>query len=103
MERKMKGDREIITTEPITITLPNGTSVTGLVCMSSVRPGHFWVEYNGRRKTDGRCYREPIWTEGPDREPVRASQRGYMVSIAQTILREMTESDIGTTPIDPST
>jgi hypothetical protein len=67
--------------------------------MSTERPGYFWVEYNGRRKTDGRSYREPTWTEGPDRDLVRVSQRGYMVAMARTILREMTESDIGTEPI----
>jgi hypothetical protein len=32
--------------------------------------------------------------------PVRVSQRSYMVTIARILLREMTESDIGTTPVE---
>jgi RNAse (barnase) inhibitor barstar len=31
---------------------------------------------------------------------VRVSQRSYMVAIARILLREMTESDIGTTPVE---
>jgi hypothetical protein len=97
----MEIDREIITTEPISTTLRDGSTVTGMLCTTTARPGYFWVEYNGRRKTDARCYREPTWTEGPDRVPVRRSNYGYMTSIARTLLREMTESDIGTTPVEP--
>jgi len=93
-------DREIVEKEPVTVSLPDGSPVTGLLCTSSSRPGYFWVEYNGRRKTDARSYREPTWTKGPDGDPVRADQSVYMRSIARIILREMTESDVGTTPIE---
>lgn len=96
----MEADREITTDEPITITLADGTTATGMLRMSSARPGYFWVEYNGRRKTDAWSYREPTLTRRADGDLVPASQRDYMVVIARVLLREMTESDVGTTPVE---
>jgi hypothetical protein len=42
------------------------------------------------------------WTQRLDGDLVRVSQRSYMVAIARILLREMTESDIGTTPVEDS-
>jgi hypothetical protein len=62
--------------------LPDGRVVEGLLCTSSSRPGFFWVEYNGRRKTDGSSCGEPTWTEEPEGDPVRADQRGFTLAMA---------------------
>jgi hypothetical protein len=76
----MNAERENITEEKIEII----ATVTGLVRVSSTKQGlQFWVEYNGRRKTDARYYQD----------------RDSMMSIARILLREMTQSDIGTNPI----
>jgi hypothetical protein len=76
----MNSERENITEEKIEII----ATVTGLVCVSSTKQGlQFWVEYKGRRKTDARYYED----------------RDSIMSIARILLREMTQSDIGTNPI----
>jgi hypothetical protein len=51
----MNAERENITEEKIEII----ATVTGLVRVSSTKQGlQFWVEYNGRCKTDARYYQD---------------------------------------------
>ena len=85
------------TSEPITIIKADGTTAIGKFRMTASAPGQFWIEYDGRLKTNAHSYTEPTYSVTKDGITLQViSQRDYMMSIGRILLREMTESDIGT-------
>ena len=67
---------ELTHSEPIEAILSNGTTVKGTLWTPPSALGSFQVEFNGRRKSDGRS---------------DYSNRNHLKAIARTVLREMAE------------
>ncbi len=63
--------------EPISVTLSNSEIVTGTFWFHPSQMGSFEIEYNGSKKSDGRCDYTDI---------------AHMRSIARIMLSEMAES-----------
>jgi hypothetical protein len=76
MPRKRQQPDEYTISEPLTVTLRNGTSVTGTLWLRPSRRSTFEVEYDGRRASDYRT---------------NYSGERHMRSMARLILREMAE------------
>ncbi|MGQ0741597.1 MAG: hypothetical protein ACT4OG_04795 [Alphaproteobacteria bacterium] len=62
--------------EPLTVTLPSGQTVTGTLWMHASRKGRFEVEYGWRRKSDGR-------TDHTSEGHIRGIAKMILIELAQ--------------------
>jgi hypothetical protein len=78
MARRKKEDSydALTVSMPLSITLKNGTTVTGMLWLHPSRRGRFEVEYDGVRKSDGRT---------------DYTSEGHIIAIARLLLRELAE------------
>ena len=75
MPRRTEENQHTIS-EPLSVTLGDGTVVTGTLWLHPSRRGSFEVEYNGMRNSD---YRTDY------------SDEGHLKGIARMLLRELAE------------
>ena len=77
MARKQTPYDELTISEPLSVTLKDGTTARGTLWMHPSRRGGFEVECGWGRKSDGRAHYQHV---------------GHIGAIARIILREMAEN-----------
>jgi hypothetical protein len=81
MRRRRQKPNEHTISEPLSVTLRDGTVVTGTLWLHPSHRGSFEVEYRGVRRTDGRT---------------DYSNEGHLKAIARRILYELAGADEST-------